>query len=447
MLFRSRSNKQSKNMTHFGVLFTPGIGHLNPMTTLAYELKQRGHRVSFVGIPYPVAKAKAEAAGLEFVAISDRNLSQISNKDMLELKKKKGLAGIQYVVDLIEKETSIFLELAPTAIREAETIEALLIDQGLLGGEIVAEFLNLPYITVCCALLLNQEIGVPPFYTSWQYNPNWWALLRNAVGYQILNFSTMKMKKAIAEYRQKWKLPGGCDRNYLQLAILSQQPSEFEFPRQKLPQWFHFIGPLYRADLLSGTWEAVPFPWEKLTGQPLIYASMGTLQNRLVDVFEKIATACEGLDVQLVMSLGRSLMPEELPELPGNPIVVSYAPQLELLQKATLTITHAGLNTTLQSLSNGVPMVAIPISYEQPGIAARIVWTGVGEAIPLKRLSVSRLRKAITKVLTEDSYKQNAMRLQEAIKRAKTGANLHRYLSKPWDAEGLIEAIRTGLEK
>lgn len=60
-------------------------------------------------------------------------------------------------------------------------------------------------------------------------------------------------------------------------------------------------------------------------------------------------------------------------------IVVRYAPKLELLQKASLTITHAGLNTTLKSLSYGVPMVGIPITDDQPGIAARIVGTGIGE--------------------------------------------------------------------
>lgn len=107
-----------------------------------------------------------------------------------------------------------------------------------------------------------------------------------------------------------------------------------------------------------------------------------------------------------------------MPELPGNPLVVGYAPQLELLQKTTLAITHAGMNTTLESLTNGVPMVAIPVTNDQPGIAARIAWTGCGETIPVKSVNVAKLRTAIQKVLTEDSYKKNALRLQEAIKQA-----------------------------
>jgi MGT family glycosyltransferase len=201
---------------------------------------------------------------------------------------------------------------------------------------------------------------------------------------------------------------------YSKLAQLSQQPAEFEFPRQHLPKVFHFTGLFHNP----ASRESVSFPFEKLTGQPLIYASLGTIQNRLMEMFHHIAEACVGLDAQLVISLGGATSPESLPELPGSPLVVKYAPQLELLKKATLTITHAGLNTTLESLSNGVPMVAIPIATDQPGVGARLVWTGTGEVIPLARLSTTRLRAAIEQVLTQDSYKKNASRLSEAIRRA-----------------------------
>lgn len=63
-------------------------------------------------------------------------------------------------------------------------------------------------------------------------------------------------------------------------------------------------------------------------------------------------------------------------------------------------------------------MVAIPVTNDQPGIAARIAWTGAGEVIPLGKVSVEKLQKAIKRVLTEDSFKKNALRVQEAIKRA-----------------------------
>ncbi|MEG4987162.1 glycosyltransferase [Microcoleus sp. BR0-C5] len=105
-----------------------------------------------------------------------------------------------------------------------------------------------------------------------------------------------------------------------------------------------------------------------------------------------LASACAGLDAQFVISLGGGATPESFLQLPGNQIFVGYEPQLELLQKTTLTITHAGMNMTLESLINGVPMVAIPVANDQPGVAARIAYTGVGEAAYLKELSVPKLR-------------------------------------------------------
>ena len=201
---------------------------------------------------------------------------------------------------------------------------------------------------------------------------------------------------------------------YSRLAQLCQQPAEFEFPRENLPGCFHFTGAYH--NLISRA--KIDFPFEKLTGQPLIYASMGTLQNRLMGVFETIAEACEKLDVQLVISLGGGISGESMPKLPGSPLVVGNAPQLELLQRASLTITHAGLNTALESISHSVPMVAIPITNDQPGVAARIVWTGCGEMVKLQGLNVPKLRSSIERVLTQETYRNNGTRLQTANQQA-----------------------------
>jgi len=60
-------------------------------------------------------------------------------------------------------------------------------------------------------------------------------------------------------------------------------------------------------------------------------------------------------------------------------------------------------------------MVAIPIANDQPGIAARIVWAGVGEMIPISQLTVASLQSVIHQVLTQDSYRLQTLRLQSAI--------------------------------
>jgi UDP:flavonoid glycosyltransferase YjiC (YdhE family) len=54
-------------MTHIGLICPTASGHLNPMTTLGYELKQRGHRVTLIGTLD--AQPKVVAAGLEFQPI------------------------------------------------------------------------------------------------------------------------------------------------------------------------------------------------------------------------------------------------------------------------------------------------------------------------------------------------------------------------------------------
>lgn len=402
-------------MTHFAILSpSAATGPLNTMLPLGQELQRRSHRVTLFGTPE--TQPKALAAGIEFQAIGEKDFPVGSTAESLtKLGQLRGLAALQYTIHLLKEISAVTLRDAP-ALMKAAGVEALLVNQSSIEGGTIADFLEIPFVTVCSAVVLNREPSIPPFCTYWKYSPAWWARLRNELGYALLNRVAKPIRDLIDEYRREWKLPLYSRPNdaYSQLAQISQAPAEFEYPRQELPPWFHFTGTYHT----SSSRAPVPFPYEKLTGKPLIYASMGTLQNRLIWVFQTIAAACEELDAQLVLSLGGSAKPESLPDLLGNPLVVEYAPQLELLEKATLMITHAGMNTTMECVKNGVPMVAIPVANDQPGVAARIAWTGAGEFVPLNKLNVPRLRDAIKRVLTEESYKQNALRLKAATLRA-----------------------------
>lgn len=402
-------------MTHFGIICPPVAGHLNPMLSLGKELIKRGHRVTLFGILD--AKSKTVAAELEFQIIGkEKFLAGAVAKFFTQQRQATGLAAFRYTtINLLTQLAAVMLREAPGLIKAAG-VEALLVDQCSWEGGTIADLLGIPFVTICNALMLNIEAGVPPAFTLWKYNPAWWARLRNQVVYMLPNPFTKPIQDLIYRYRQECKLTpySGLNDAFSQLAQLSQTPAEFEFPRKELPPWFHFTGP-YDS---SASWKRIPFPYEKLTGKPLIYAAMGTLQNHRIDIFQKIASACEELDAQLVISLGIPDQPESLPKFAGNPLIVGYAPQLELLKKAALGITHAGMNTAMACLSNGVPMVAIPVTDEQPGIAKRIAWAGVGEVVPLKQLSVKRLQKTVKQVLREDFYKQNALRLQGAVQRS-----------------------------
>jgi MGT family glycosyltransferase len=161
----------------------------------------------------------------------------------------------------------------------------------------------------------------------------------------------------------------------------------------------------------------VEFPWERLDGRPLIYASLGTMQNGSEAIFRTMAQACAGLNAQLVISLGGGLEPERLGTLAGNPIVVRYAPQLEIVKRAALVITHAGLNTVLESLAEGVPLVALPLGNDQPGVAARVKAHGAGEVIPQQKLTVKKLRNAVRSVLENGRYRDAAQWLKNAFRK------------------------------
>jgi zeaxanthin glucosyltransferase len=198
------------------------------------------------------------------------------------------------------------------------------------------------------------------------------------------------------------------------LAQITQLPEALEFEIVgKKPAGLHYTGPFLDSEQRP----AVEFPWERLDGRPLIYASMGTLQNGSEAIFRTIAEACAGLDSQLLISLGGGLDPARLGKLAGNPLVVSFAPQLEILKRAALVITHGGLNTVLESLCEGVPLVAVPLANDQPGVAARLKARGACVVVPRYRLNAARLRKAVMLVLQDARYREAAQVLQRIIQR------------------------------
>jgi zeaxanthin glucosyltransferase len=120
-------------------------------------------------------------------------------------------------------------------------------------------------------------------------------------------------------------------------------------------------------------------------------------------------------ETQLVLSVGSNVSLDDLGTIPSNAIVVSKAPQIQLLKRAALCITHAGMNTALEALAQGVPMVAIPIAFDQPGVAARIAYHRVGEFVEVGDLTVERLSELIQRVRKNSSYRLRARYFQKMI--------------------------------
>lgn len=398
---------------HFGIISPPVPGHLHPFGALGRELIGRGHRATLFHMADAEEPARRE--GLEFVAIGANDHPRGSMSEFLaEVARRHGMAAIRFTIEAIRRSTEMFCREAPSALRESG-IEFLLVDQTEPIGGTIAQHLQLPFVTICNALVMNREPSVPPPFTDWSYGDHPWQRMRNRIGYAVSHWMTRPIAQLVREYRSRWNLAPlrTAEDAFSKLAQISQQPPAFDFPRRELPATFHYVGPLRRPPL-----NAVPFPWQELDGRPLVYGSLGTLQNRREETFRCFAEACAGLHVQLVLTHGGGLDESAARGLPGNPVVVRYAPQLEVLARASLTLTHAGLNTVLDSLSCGVPLVAVPITYEQPAIARRVVWCGAGRTIAFSKLNAERLRATVREVMSEPSYKANAERVRESIRDA-----------------------------
>lgn len=398
---------------HFGIISPPVSGHIHPFGALGRELIGRGHRVSLLHMSD--LAPLVESQGLEFIPIgqSDHPLGSLP-ESLARLGKLDGLAALRFTIGAISRTTEMICRDAPAATQQ-HNIDALLVDQTEPAGSTVAEHLAIPFVTICNALALNRESDVPPPFTGWPYRRNPLVRTRNRIGYAVSDRIMRPVTHVLSKYRKKWGLPSlkTPESSFSTLAQISQMPAAFDFPRRELPKHFHYVGPLRHPPL-----RAIPFPWEKLDGRPVIYASLGTLQNGKERIFRCFAEACLGLDFQLVITHGGGLREDAASSFPGNPLVVRYAPQLQVLRRARMTLTHAGLNTVLDSLTCGLPLVAVPITYEQPAIASRIRWTGVGEVVPLASLNTQRLREAVLRVINNSSYSSKAQALQTSIEQS-----------------------------
>jgi zeaxanthin glucosyltransferase len=405
-------------MSHIGILCPGAIGHLNPMCNLGNELLQRGHQVTLFGAPE--IAAKISQSNLGFCAVGASDFPPGSMESMYaKLGQLTGLDGFKFVAQLFEKENKMLFRDATPAIRDVG-VDLLIIDQLTIAGGTIADYLKLPFVTVCNALPSNMEPGIPPYFTHWGYNNTWWAKRRNQLGNLLRSYLTRDIWKMVIQQREQWHLPTHSKREnyYSQLAQIAQLPQELDFPREKIASWFHYVGPLKNpADIEPISAQDQSFSFDQLNGKPLIYASLGTLQNHNWGIFHSIAEACLDIDAQLVISLGNPAADLSKANFPGNPLVLAFPPHQQLINRADLVITHAG-STAVSCLSSGVPMVAIPITTDQPGMAARIARVGACEVIPVAKLKVPELKVAINKVLQNRIYRDNAVKLGMAIQEA-----------------------------
>ena len=378
-------------------------GHLNPMTTLARQLQARNHEVVFL--------YSSGAAGLPFVRGPEKDHI---NENLPELSKKQGEDALQPSFRTVLTQTEAILKSLPAIVQE-NGIDALIIDIVQFYAELGALQLGTPYVHVSTGVHHDYSGYTPLCLYGWPHETTPAALARNREGVAKWANLLESINGGIKAHAESLGLK--IDWNDLSstlspFASITQVPRAFDFEGSHWPSQFHHTGPFHNG---KGR-EKVDFPWERLTGEPLIYASMGTILNGQVDVFRTIVAAvAKTKNLQLVLSIGDQVDPKQIGPVPNNAIIAKRVPQLELLKQTTVCITHAGLNTVLESLAQGVPQLAIPITYDQPGVAARIAHQKTGAVTSLAGLTADHLAFILEEVLTNPAYRENARKLQKAI--------------------------------
>ena len=236
------------------------------------------------------------------------------------MSKLSGDAGFAYTLQWVQDGCRAELEETP-AVLERAGLDGLVVDQIHQGVSAVAMATGVPFVHVACTPLIDVTGVTPLWLFPWPHEDSEAARQRNRMGVDGFLKMANGLAALIVEYLDGYGIQ--VDRSDLywrtsKLAYLTQMPAVLDFPADHLPAHFHRTGPFHDG---AGR-EPVAFPWERLTGAPLIYASMGTLQTGQVDTFRAILAATERPGYQVVLSAGVNAAPESLVLGQRNTIVM-----------------------------------------------------------------------------------------------------------------------------
>jgi MGT family glycosyltransferase len=152
-------------------------------------------------------------------------------------------------------------------------------------------------------------------------------------------------------------------------------------------------------------------------GRPLVYVSLGTVINDRPDFYRTLIDALSESDVDLLISCGRAFDPSQLGETPANVCVEQYVDQMEVLSRASLFVTHCGMNSASEGMWMGVPELLFPLTGEQRAVARRVAEVGAGRMLEesITRESAA-LREAVLAALADDELRAGSARMRENLR-------------------------------
>jgi zeaxanthin glucosyltransferase len=400
---------------------------LNPTFALAAKLRDRGHRVHYFGIPDTAERIRSQ--GFDFTPIFSRAFPEGTLAKQHESEAQGKRYGISEFRDRFRGTCELLREgELDRAIRQLHP-HLLLTSSGTPWVGIAACRTGVPVVSFCSTLISVEDSTVPPFGTGLIPKPNWLSHLRIWLEWKKLFWYRRR-------YSGDWDISADLkalahDCGYplekidfrvetwprLLLPELVFFPKELDFPRTRTPEGAFFIEGAVDVQRRDGD-----FPWEQLDdSKPLVYCTLGSLlpfkfPARASQFFQMFMDAmAQRPDLQGVVTIGNYLKADEF-NCPPNVLITSYAPQVEVLKKASLMVSHGGVTGVKESAFMGVPMLIIPVYYDEFGNAARVVYHGLGERLRLKEVSAFTLGRLIDRVLGDSSYSERARLMSEKLR-------------------------------
>ncbi|ANS76512.1 glycosyl transferase family 1 [Paenibacillus yonginensis] len=287
---------------------------------------------------------------------------------------------------------------------QGERFDYMIHDSMFGCGRLLAQILKLPAISSCTSF----AVGPADFELMQEQ-------LLKAYPAEVNEQAEQELRQLISEAEAKYEVQAGsayeifCNPAPMTLVYTSKA---FQPGGESFDDTYKFVGP-----------SLAPRPQQESLlldagTENLIYISLGTVFNQALDFYKLCLTAFADTKYTVILSVGRQTEIAALGSLPANFIVRPYVPQLEVLQRAGLFITHGGMNSVHEGLYYGVPLIVIPQSADQPALARRVAELGAGLQFNQQDLTAEDLRAAAERVLEDDSMRAAAAELGASFRKA-----------------------------
>ena len=379
-------------------------GHLNPLVGIAQHAEADGHAVAWLCIPEPAPQVAAlgiDALPLHgppppaHVTGGEELARLVRSPEALRLWIKSLL--LDAVPDQIDAVRRVLREWRP---------DVLATDPMLYQGVLAAHLEGVPWVGISSSL---NPVTPDALDTDLIRTARWLSPARDAL------FARAGLR---ADFRVCDCLSPTLTTVFSTAAYVGDLP---------LPPATELVGP---SVPLGERGDEVGFPWERLDGRPLLYASFGSQISHQPGIFEKLARAAEAIGWQMVCPAGELAGTEWAASLPGEPIVVDYAPQRQLLARAAAFVTHGGANSVMEALVAGVPLVVSPVCNDQFAQAWFVERAGVGVTLDLHEGDAGQAALAIEGVASSRTVRAALDRVGASYRAADGARTVARRLAE-----------------